>query len=108
MAPIQYGTGIQTTTDDTSPQLTPAGIKRIQDIVGTFGWYARASDPTMEQMLSSIAGRQSSATQQLKNEVNQFLDYCATHPDATSASPAEPMTCLMILDKVRIAPLFKL
>ena len=82
-APIQYGAKVQEATpDDTSPQLTPDGIKRIQEIVGTFGWYARASDPTMEQTLSSIAGRQSNATQQLRDEVVQFLDYCATHPDA--------------------------
>ena len=81
--PIQYGSkSQQSKPEDTSPQLSPAGIKRIQDIVGTFGWYARATDPTMEKTLSSIAGRQAKATQQLKKEVEWFLDYCATHPDA--------------------------
>ena len=81
--PIQYGSKAQQSKpEDTSPQLSPEGIKRIQDIVGTFGWYARATDPTMEKTLSSIAGRQAKATQQLKEEVYCFLDYCATHPDA--------------------------
>ena len=36
----------------------------------------------MEKTLSSIACRQSKATQQLKDEVHWFLDYYATHPDA--------------------------
>ena len=36
----------------------------------------------MEKTLSSIAARQTKATQQLKKEVDWFLDYCATHPDA--------------------------
>ena len=31
--------------------------------------------------MSSIAGRQSKTTEQLKKELHQFLDYCATHPD---------------------------
>ena len=39
LAPIQYGANIQESTPtDTSPQLLPAEIKRIQDIVGTFFW----------------------------------------------------------------------
>ena len=36
----------------------------------------------MGKTLSSIAGRQAKATEKLKTEVNQFLDYCHTHPDA--------------------------
>ena len=36
----------------------------------------------MAQTLRSIAGHQSKATQQLREEVIQFLDYCTTHPDA--------------------------
>ena len=38
--------------------------------------------PNNGKTLSSIAGRQAKATQQLKDEVHWFLDYCATHPDA--------------------------
>ena len=82
-APVNYGAKVQQKTpEDTSPELSPEGIKKIQDIVGTFAWYSRATDPTMAQTLSSIASRQSKATNQLKEEVHQFLDYCATHPDA--------------------------
>ena len=48
--PIQYGSKTQQSKpEDTSPQLSPEGIKRIQDVVGTFGWHARATDPTIEK-----------------------------------------------------------
>ena len=81
-APIQYGAKQQTATpEDTSPPLSADGIKSIQKEVGMFAWYSRATDPIMSKTLSSIAGRQSKATEQLKKELNQFLDYCATHPD---------------------------
>lgn len=81
--PIQYGVKKQVSKPkDTTPQLTPEGIKNVQKVVGTLGWYSRATDPTMEKTLSSIASRQSKATQQLRKEVEWFLDYCATHPDA--------------------------
>ena len=80
--PVQYGVkSQQAEPPDTSPQLSPAGIKKIQEVIGTFGWYARATDPTMEKTLSTIASRQSKATQQLRDEVHWFLDYCSTHPD---------------------------
>ena len=37
----------------------------------------------MARTLSSIAARQSEATTKVKEEVKQFLDYCATRPNAT-------------------------
>ena len=70
----------------------------MQDVVGTFGWYARATDPTMEKTLSSIAGRQAKATQQLKEEVKWFLDCCATHSDAAIRFHASDMILAMHSD----------
>ena len=59
----KYGQKVQKATPiDTSKKLTPQGIKRIQEIVGAFAWYARATDPTMAKTLSSIAARQEEAT----------------------------------------------
>ena len=53
--PINYGAKVQAPTpDDETPLLTPEGIRQVQDIVGTFAWYSRATDPTMAQTLSSI------------------------------------------------------
>ena len=67
---------------DTSPPISPARIKLIQDVVGTFAWYARAVDPTMAATMSSIASRQSKGIENLEKEIKQFLDYCATNPNA--------------------------
>ena len=91
-APINYGSKVQKPTpEDDSPTLSKEGIKRIQEIVGAFAWYSRSTDPTMAATLSSLAGRQAKATEQLKQEVHQFLDYCATHPDATVRFMASDM-----------------
>ena len=67
---------------DTSPKLDEKGKKRIQQIVGSFLYYARAVDPTILMALSAIASQQSAPTEQTRDRVHQFLDYMATHPDA--------------------------
>jgi hypothetical protein len=69
-----------TDTPDQTERLLPEGIKRIQQIVGTMLYYARAVDNTMLVTLGSLASRQSSATELTNKDVTQFLDYCATHP----------------------------
>ena len=40
-----------------------------------------AADPTIAKTLSSIAGRQADATEDLDKEVKHFMDYVATHPE---------------------------
>ena len=97
-APIQYGAKVQTTQQDTSPYISAERVKRIQDVVGTFAWYSRACDPTMAATLSSIATRQSKATTNLEDEVHQFLDYCATHPNAGVRFVASDMVLAMHSD----------
>ena len=47
---------------DTLPVLPPDRIKRIQQIIGTIMYYARAVDLTTLIALSSIAAEQTSAT----------------------------------------------
>jgi hypothetical protein len=81
--PIQYGVKIQLTdSPDLSEPLPTEGIKRIQKIVGTLLYYARAVDNTMLVTLSSLASWQSKATKLTNKDVNQLLNYCATHPTA--------------------------
>ena len=81
--PITYGKDKQATTpDDDSPLLDDAGKKRIQQIVGSFLYYARAVDPTILMALSDIACQSSKPMQRTKQCVDQFLDYMWTHPDA--------------------------
>ena len=82
--PIQYGAKVQKPETDITPKLPAEGIKAIQEIVGVFNWYSRAADPTMARTLSSIAASQAKATTKVREEVKQFLDYCASHPNATT------------------------
>ena len=106
-APINCGAKVQQKTpEDNSAPLSEAGIKRIQDVVGTFSWYSRATDPTMAQTLSAIVGQQAKATKQLKDEV--FLDYCATHPDAIVRYHASDMILALHSDASHLSePLSK-
>jgi hypothetical protein len=81
--PIVYGKDNQAPTPgDTSPLLDAAGKRRMQQIVGSFLYYARAVDPTILMALSAIAAQQSAPTEETLACVNQFLDYMWTHPDA--------------------------
>eukprot|EP00804_Cyclotella_cryptica_P029279 CCRYP_011676-RA/>CCRYP_011676-RA protein AED:0.16 eAED:0.06 QI:0/0/0/1/0/0/6/0/1468 len=81
--PIKYGHPIQETLpEDDSPLLTKQNIKHIQQIVGSFLYYARATDPTIPHALSELATQQSNATEQTLKRCHHFLDYMATHPDA--------------------------
>jgi len=81
-APIQYGAKVQRVAADTSAPLNPAEIKRVQDIVGTLLYYARAVDPTLLTALSAIAARQANGTRAVYDACHQLLDYVATHPNA--------------------------
>ncbi len=78
--PITYGKDTQalTPTDD-SPLLDNASKKRIKQVVGSSLYYARAVDSTI---LSNIATQQAATTENTKKQVNQFLDYMWTHPNA--------------------------
>ena len=81
-APIQYGAKVQRVAADTSAPLNKAEIKRVQDIVGTLLYYARAVDPTLLTALSAIAARQANGTRAVYDACHQLLDYVATHPNA--------------------------
>ena len=81
--PIHYGAKVQQAEHDSSPRISTARVKCIQKNVGSFAWYAWACDLTMAATMSSIAARQSKGTENLEQEVAQFLDdYCAMHPNA--------------------------
>eukprot|EP00978_Attheya_sp_CCMP212_P023019 scaffold69697_cov62-Attheya_sp.AAC.1 len=68
---------------DTTP-LLPAGEQTaLQQIVGTFLYYARAIDSTMLMALNSLASQQNKGTENTAKQITHFLNYCATHQDAT-------------------------
>ena len=81
--PIIYGKKTQMVIEDTSPKLQPAEITRIQNIVGTLLYYARAVDCTLAAALSTISSQQAHGTEATKQACKQLLDYVATHPNAT-------------------------
>jgi hypothetical protein len=88
----QYGVKIQMTSPlDTTPSLTDNQTKRLQKVVGTFLFYARAVDGTMLHALNALAAAQKNGTQATAQALVHFLNYCATHPDATICYRASDM-----------------
>jgi hypothetical protein len=87
-----YGNKIQYAPDeDKSKPLDKAGKKRLQQILGTFLYYARAVDSTMLPALSAIASSQATPTVATMQKAEQFLDYAASHPDAIVTYRASDM-----------------
>ena len=79
---IVYGAKEQLVPDvDNSPPLDENGVKRIQGIVGSLLYYARAVDNKLLATLSTISAQQAKATQQTEKTVTQLLDYVATYPN---------------------------
>ena len=76
---------------DDLPILPPDRITRIQQIIGTILYYARAVDLTTLVALSSIASEQTKATTATEARVAQLLDYLYTHKNATIRYVASDM-----------------
>lgn len=90
--PPNYGAKVQySAPDDTSPVLDKANKRYIQEVTGTFLYYARAIDSTMLTALSAIASEQSSPTENTMTKVKQFLDYAASQEDAVVTYKASDM-----------------
>jgi Reverse transcriptase (RNA-dependent DNA polymerase) len=80
----QYGAAIQMVKpEDQSPPLDAPGIKFLMKVVGTFLYYARAVDMTIQVALGSTAAAQSKGTEATMDAAIHLLNYAATHPDAT-------------------------
>ena len=87
-----YGSTVQyAKQDDTSPKLDAAKKKFVQQVTGTFLYYARAVDPTMLVALSAIAASQAAPTKNTLEKTMFFLDYVASHPDAILTYKASDM-----------------
>ena len=81
---VHYGRKIQLTeVPSTAAPLNKDQIKRLQQIIGSILYYARAVDNTMLMTLSTLASAQANATEDTAKALTQFLNYCATHPEAT-------------------------
>ena len=81
--PIRYGKqSDKIVPEEESPELDKAGKTFVQQVVGSFLYYARAVDLTILHALSEIASQQSSPTEKTLQRVNQLLDYMHTNPRA--------------------------
>ena len=67
---------------DESPKISPIQIKRIQKIIGSFLFSARAVDVTLLKTLNSLSAQQSTATEKTESLIQHFLEYLSTNPDA--------------------------
>jgi hypothetical protein len=82
--PKRFGVDVQAPIEtDTTAGLDEKGIKRIQQIVGSILYYARAADMTVLMALSSIAVEQTKATEKTLGHCLQLLDYLASNLEAT-------------------------
>jgi hypothetical protein len=82
-APKKFGAQAQTPLEvDSSPQLDAKGIKRVQQIVGSILYYARAVDMKVLMALSAIAVEQTKATTRMLGKCMQLLDYLASNSEA--------------------------
>jgi hypothetical protein len=68
-------------TTDTSLPLSNKDKKYVQEVVGTFLYYARCVNSTMLTALGSIATQQANFTKNTMIKVEQYLDYASLHPD---------------------------
>jgi hypothetical protein len=81
--PKKFGTEAQSPLPpDATPKLNESGIKKVQQIVGSILYYARAVDMTVLMALSSIAVEQTKATETTLLRCVQLLDYLACNAEA--------------------------
>lgn len=83
--PPKYGskTPQKPTAPDTSTPLSPERTKRIQEIIGTLLYYARAVDPSMFTVINKIGSMQAKPTELVEALTDRLLQYAATWPDAS-------------------------
>jgi hypothetical protein len=68
--------------EDTTDLLDVADTKRVQEVLGTLLFYARAVDNTMIVAIGDIATQQAKGTEATMIAITHLLNYCATHPHA--------------------------
>jgi hypothetical protein len=78
--PPRYGAHTQLTAVDDSEAATPQQIKRLQEIVGCFLYYARAVDNTMLEAVNHLASMQAHPTQKVMEAAERLLAYAAAYP----------------------------
>jgi hypothetical protein len=87
-----YGAKTQfTAPPDDSPPMDSSDKTRLQEVIGTLLYYARAIDSTMLVCLGTLAAAQTKGTAATTQACTQLLNYAATHPDAVIRYTASDM-----------------
>ena len=90
--PPDYGAKVQhAPEEDTTDPLPKEGIKRLQEIIGVFLFYARSVDNTMLVALGTLGAAQTKGTKQTMEAAVHLLNYAASHPDAVVRFTASDM-----------------
>jgi hypothetical protein len=80
--PPIYGAKTQFVNEATpSPALSDKYVNKLQRLMGTLLYYARAVDPTLIMPIKVLASGQSNATEVTADKVIKLLNYCNTHPE---------------------------
>jgi hypothetical protein len=79
--PPNYGAVLQSALVDDSAPLSPEATHRLQEIVGSFLFYARAVDSTMLPAISHISSEQARPTQRVMDMAERLLQYSASYPN---------------------------
>ena len=79
--PSQPGQRQYAPPPDTSPPLGPKLTTRVQSIIGSLLYYARAVDCTLLPALNTLSTQQASPTEQTLRLCHRLLDYAATYPN---------------------------
>ena len=78
-----YGSKAQfSEPEDMSEILSQANKKFIQEVTGTFLYYAQAVDATTLPALGFIASQQENSTERTMQKSKELLEYATTHPNA--------------------------
>jgi hypothetical protein len=95
----KYGAKVQyANATNFAPLLDAPAKKLVQEIIGTFLFYARAIDNTMLKPLGTLSSQQSQPTEMTMNAIVKFLNYAATHPNAELKCTASDMILWIDLD----------
>ncbi len=86
-------------------KLTNAEIKRVQKIVGSILYYARAVDMTVLMALSTITSKTIKGPERMLKKTYQVLDYLVSHPNATVRLQASDIITNIHLDAFYLSKL---
>jgi hypothetical protein len=97
--PKKFGADTQTPLEvNSSPLLNEKGIKRVQKVIGSIIYYARAVDMTVLMALSAIAVKQTKVMVKTMGKCIQLLDYLASDSEAKVRYFASDMIMNIHLD----------